>query len=157
MQAADQKLASLEVTVDDKVATKTLGIRTLYVIVYDTESKMPMPYGAMKVELKADAKGSIYKGELTTANVVSMNPGAPLPKTLRLKARLDKDGAAGKDQPGDAVGNIARPRRSLLIARSNLNATAVMTSAEPQNAARQRPQSRIQKLPDPLSYADRKC
>jgi hypothetical protein len=107
MQAADQKLASLEVTVDDKVATKTLGIRTLYVIVYDTESKMPMPYGAMKVELKADAKGSIYKGELTTANVVSMNPGAPLPKTLRLKARLDKDGAAGKDQPGDAVGNIA--------------------------------------------------
>ncbi len=104
LKAADQKFATLEVTVEDKVAKAATGVRTLYVIVYDSESKMPMPYGAMKVDLKADAKGSIFKGDLTTANVQRMNPQAPFPKTIRLKARLDKDGNAGMDQPGDVVG-----------------------------------------------------
>ncbi len=104
LKAADQKFATLEVTVEDKVAKAAAGVRTLYVIVYDSESKMPMPYGAMKVDLKADAKGSIFKGDLTTANVQRMNPQAPFPKTIRLKARLDKDGNAGMDQPGDVVG-----------------------------------------------------
>ncbi len=106
LKAADQKFATLEVTVEDKVAKAAAGVRTLYVIVYDNESKMPMPYGAMKVDLKADAKGSIFKGDLTTANVQRMNPQAPFPKTIRLKARLDKDGNAGMDQPGDAVGKV---------------------------------------------------
>lgn len=104
VKAADQKFATVEVTVEDKVAKTAAGVRTLYVIVYDSESKMPMPYGAMKVDLKADAKGSIFKGDLTTANVQRMNPQAPFPKTIRLKARLDKDGNAGMDQPGDVVG-----------------------------------------------------
>ncbi len=104
LKAADQKFATLEVTVEDKVAKAAAGVRTLYVIVYDNESKMPMPYGAMKVDLKADAKGSIFKGDLTTANVQRMNPQAPFPKTIRLKARLDKDGNAGMDQPGDVIG-----------------------------------------------------
>ncbi len=104
VKAADQKFATLEVTVEDKVAKAATGVRTLYVIVYENESKMPMPYGAMKVDLKADAKGSIFKGDLTTANVQRMNPQAPFPKTIRLKARLDKDGNAGMDQPGDVVG-----------------------------------------------------
>jgi hypothetical protein len=106
VKAADQKLASVEITVDDKVASAATGVRTLYVIVYDSESQRPMPFGAMKVELKADAKGSIYKGDLTTANVQRMNPHAPIPKTIRLKARLDKDGNAGMDQPGDVVGKL---------------------------------------------------
>jgi hypothetical protein len=106
VKAADQKLASVEITVDDKVAKNAAGVRTLYVIVYDNESKMPMPYGAMKIELKADAKGSIYKGDLTTANVQRMSAQAALPKSIRLKARLDKDGSAGMDQPGDVVGKL---------------------------------------------------
>lgn len=106
VKAADQKFATLEVTVEDKVAKAATGVRTLYVIVYDNESKMPMPYGAMKVDLKADAKGSIFKGDLTTANVQRMNPQAPFPKSIRLKARLDKDGNAGMDQPGDVVGKV---------------------------------------------------
>jgi hypothetical protein len=102
-----QKLASVEVTVDKAVEDKTAGIRTLYVIVYNNDSPMKMPYGAMKVDLKADAKGSIYKGEITMANLQRMNPNAPTPtKSIRLKARLDKDGSAGMDQPGDLTGNL---------------------------------------------------
>ena len=103
---AAEKLATIEVSVDDaKVGAKAAGIRTLYIIVYDADSPMPMPYGALKVDLKADAKGSIYKGELTTANIQVMGQ-RPAPKNVRLKARLDKDGSAGKDQAGDFVGTV---------------------------------------------------
>lgn len=96
-KAADQKIASVEVNVE-AAAEKTAGIRTLFIIVYAQDGKMP--YGAMKVDLKADAKGTVYKGDLTTANVQTMG-GGPVPQSLRLKARLDKDGSAGPDQPGD--------------------------------------------------------
>ncbi|HET9237464.1 MAG TPA: hypothetical protein VFO10_09455 [Oligoflexus sp.] len=111
LQAAVKKLATVEVTIEGKQLTAAAGIRTLYVIVFDAKS--PRPYGAMKVDLKADASGTLYKGDLTVdpeatstkndGNVMVM--GAPtLPTTIRLKARLDKDGSAGKDQPGDIVG-----------------------------------------------------
>jgi hypothetical protein len=118
VQAAVKKLASVEVTIEGKEPIDAAkGIRTLYVIVYDAKSPMPRPYGAMKVDLKADASGTLYKGDLTfdpkatstknEGNVQVM--GAPTPPTeLRLKARLDKDGSAGGDQPGDIVGKAEK-------------------------------------------------
>lgn len=106
-QAADAtKIASLEVSIDDaKLVEKDAGIRTLFVILYDAESKepKPRPYGAMKVDLSADAKGTFYKGDLTSSNVMAMGGGS-LPKVLKVKVRLDKDGSAGPDQGGDLVG-----------------------------------------------------
>jgi len=116
VQGAAKKLATVEVTVEGDSAKKAAaGIRTLYVIVYDSASPMPRPYGAMKVDLKADASGTIYKGDLTIdpeatpkkneGNVIVMGAGA-LPTNLRLKARLDKDGSAGMDQPGDVIGKV---------------------------------------------------
>ena len=35
-----------------------------------------------------------------------MNPDAPMPKFLRIKARFDLDGTAGPDQPGDLTGGL---------------------------------------------------
>ncbi len=103
---ADEKIASLEVSIDDAgLLKKNAGIRTLYVIIYDAESAMPMPYGALQVKLDKDAKGSFYKGDLTTSNVMMMS-GGPVPKSVRIKARLDKDGSAGKDDAGDLVGIV---------------------------------------------------
>lgn len=102
---AAEKIASVEVSLDDaNLVKKNAGIRTLYIILYDADNPMPRPYGAMKVDLKSDASGSIFKGDLTTENVQAMG-GGPVPKNLRIKARLDKDGAAGKDQAGDLVGS----------------------------------------------------
>lgn len=109
MQAADQKLVSVEVTLasTDPVPKAAPGIRTLYIILHDVKSQTPRPYGAVRVELKADAKGLFYKGDVTTADVATMG-GAPgnIPAEFRLKARLDKDGSGGPDQPGDIVGSI---------------------------------------------------
>ncbi len=106
-QAADAtKIASLEVSIDDaKLVEKDAGIRTLFVILYDAESKepKPRPYGAMKVDLTADAKGTFYKGDITSKDVMVMFEG-PLPKVLKVKVRLDVDGSAGPDQAGDLVG-----------------------------------------------------
>ncbi|HYX39584.1 MAG TPA: hypothetical protein VE954_41325 [Oligoflexus sp.] len=107
VQAAGQKLASVEVTVEgDSALAAAAGIRTLYISVFDSESKMPRPYGSIQVKLQADAKGSIYKGDLTLDNIQVMGDKASVPKKLRLKARLDKNGAGGMDQPGDVVGSV---------------------------------------------------
>lgn len=102
------KIATLEVSLDDAALVKKgAGIRTLYVIVYDADSPRPMPWGAIKVDLKEDAKGAFYKGDLTTDNVQSMGGGA-VPKNIRLKARLDKDGSAGMDSAGDLTGQVEK-------------------------------------------------
>ena len=99
-----KKFAEIEVSLDDAaLLKKKTGIRTLYVTLYDAASSMPMPYGAVKVNLDKDANGTFYKAELTSENVTVMS-GGDVPKTLRIKARLDKDGSAGRDEAGDLVG-----------------------------------------------------
>ncbi|MFY7929118.1 MAG: hypothetical protein ACOVS5_09620 [Oligoflexus sp.] len=109
MQAADQKLVSVEVTLAnaEAVTKAATGMRTLFVILHDSASQMPRPYGAVKVDLKADPKGTVYKGDVTTADVKTMG-GAPgnIPAEFRLKVRLDKDGSGGPDQAGDIVGIV---------------------------------------------------
>jgi len=97
--------------------TKAKGIRTLFLIVSDPKSPRPMPYGAKKIELEKDASGKFYKFEITTANLMTMGQHAAVPKQIRLKARLDKDGSAGMDQPGDIVGISS----SLELGSSDIN------------------------------------
>jgi hypothetical protein len=105
LASAAKTFAEVEVKVASaELEKKGAGIRTLYLTIYDEASQAPMPYGAMKVELKADAKGTVYKGVLDTANVMIMGHGSE-PKKLRIKAKLDKDGSAGPDAVGDLVGN----------------------------------------------------
>lgn len=97
-------LANVEVKLASQLNTKSSGIRTLYITLYDAASSRPMPYGAMKVVLEKDASGTVYKGKLDASNVMMMGGGEPSPTTLRIKARLDKDGSAGPDEAGDLVG-----------------------------------------------------
>lgn len=102
--AAGKVFADVEVKLDDaKLNGKAHGIRTLYLTIYDASSPAPRPYGALKVDLTADAKGTFYKGKLNADNVMVMG-GGEAPKSLRIKARLDKDGSAGPDSAGDLVG-----------------------------------------------------
>jgi len=102
--AGTKKFADIEISLDDSaLLKKNTGIRTLYVTIYDASSSMPIPYGAVKVDLDKDAKGTFYKAELNSENVTVMS-GGEIPKKLRIKARLDKDGSAGRDEAGDLVG-----------------------------------------------------
>ena len=102
--APTTKIAEVEIAITDAaLQKKDVGIRTLFLVIYDADSAAPMPFGAMKVTLDKDAKGMFYKGSLTSENVMAMSGGAP-PKNLRIKARLDKDGSAGRDEAGDLIG-----------------------------------------------------
>jgi hypothetical protein len=111
--AGTEPLANVEIKLLDKLAAKSAGIRTLYVTLYDAESSKPMPYGAMKVVLEKDAAGTVYKGKLDGSNVMMMmgGGGGAEPATLRIKARLDKDGSAGPDAAGDLVGIAEKVKR----------------------------------------------
>lgn len=88
-----------------ELVTDAQGISTLFIILHDAESGMPMPFGAMKERLSSDLTAS-YAFKITKEQLMMMNPNAPVPGTFRLKARLDKDGVAGADQPGDLVGSV---------------------------------------------------
>lgn len=116
--ASPTKYASIQVSVKKDDEGKATGIRTLYVTVFEsTEPTIaggktarpqgrPMPLGAVKIDLKKDAKGEFYTGEINSENLQRMNPNAPVPGFLKIKARLDKDGQAGPDQPGDLTGVV---------------------------------------------------
>lgn len=78
----------------------------LYLIVRDEASSMPMPWGAMVTSMPSPSGDHLYEFTLTKENLRTMGDGAP-PKTLRLKARVDLDGAGGADMPGDLTGEIS--------------------------------------------------
>src|SRR5690242_19219600 len=81
------------------------GVGTMFVILFDEGSAMPMPFGAMKEHLPSGLSKPI-PFLVTKESLQRMNPDAPLPKSLRVKVRFDKDGVAGPDQPGDLVGSL---------------------------------------------------
>lgn len=81
------------------------GIGTLFIILHDAESSMPMPFGAVKERLSKDFQGN-FAFTITKEQMMMMNPNAVVPHAFRVKARLDKDGVAGADQPGDLVGSL---------------------------------------------------
>ena len=83
------------------------GARTLFLIVRDAESPMPMPWGAMSVTLNKDVTEDVYEFTLTRDNLRVMNTAAQPPKNLILKARLDMDGMGGADMPGDLTGSVS--------------------------------------------------
>ena len=86
-----------------------VGHSHLFIVLFDQESKMPMPYAAVRYRLQpeSDFTGDFFSFFLTEQNTQIMNPGLPKPKKLRVKARLDRDGTAGPDQLGDLTGEIS--------------------------------------------------
>ena len=99
------------VLLDPALVEKADGIRTLYLILYDADSTVPMPYGAVRERLSESMReGSGYNFLITKEKIQTMRPDAQHfpPKNLRVKARLDKDGRAGRDQPGDLTGMVGQ-------------------------------------------------
>ncbi len=93
-----------KVILNDGLEEQAKGIRTLFIVA--TGPDRPMPIGAFRKSLPNDVKGEVYEFVLTKDNVQSMMGEAPWPEGFKLKARLDRDGSAGADQPGDLVGEV---------------------------------------------------
>jgi hypothetical protein len=66
-----------------------------------------MPYGAQKIPLSQNPEAVVARFILTKDNLQLMNPNAPVPSILKLKARLDLDGTGGKDKKGDLTGMLS--------------------------------------------------
>ena len=82
------------------------GMRTVYIVVKDPSSPMPMPYGAMATTISSDPKGTVMTFKLTKDNLRVMNAAAEHPAKITVKARLDMDGMGGPDTPGDISGVV---------------------------------------------------
>lgn len=94
-----------EIILPEALRADAMGIQTLFIIVYDEASPMPMPFGAQKESVPVDLSKPIpYL--VTKEALRTMNPDAPAPQMMRVKVRLDKDGVAGPDQPGDLTGEV---------------------------------------------------
>lgn len=92
----------------DGLQTQAKGIRTVFIVIYDEESPAPMPYAAIREVLSEDASGEFLNFILTKDNMQIMNQQShKTPSKLRIKARLDRSGTAGLDQPGDIVGELS--------------------------------------------------
>lgn len=92
------------VVLSDELKSAATGIETLFLIVSPTD--MPMPYGAFRKKLGDIAPGVVYEFALTYDNLQRMRMDLPWPEPFKIKARLDRDGVAGPDQPGDLVGEV---------------------------------------------------
>lgn len=81
---------------------------TVFFIIFDENSPMPMPYGAVKERVADLFQNGDEKVELfiTYEKLRVMNPNRPRPESMRVKVRFDRDGVAGADQPGDIVGEL---------------------------------------------------
>lgn len=104
--------ASGSVRLPSELAADAAGIETMYVVVYNPDSPMPMPYGAMRLRLPEPVMASgtqFFDFFITKERLQVMNENdqmRPPPARLRLKVRLDRDGVAGPDRPGDLTGNL---------------------------------------------------
>ena len=105
---ADQPIifAKGDIDISPELIEKMAGIETLFIIVHDADSQMPMPYGAFRDTITLSDKSQITDFILTPERLQIMRPDMPAPKNFRLKVRLDRDGQGGPDQPGDLVGQI---------------------------------------------------
>ncbi len=93
-----------EIILDESLLESAARASTLYIIISGTDR--PMPFGAFRKTITLAPGKDVYKFVLTKDNIQAMQDISTWPNEIKLKARLDLDGAAGPDQPGDLVGEL---------------------------------------------------
>lgn len=125
-------IAEGKITLKPELDAQAQGMRTVYIIVRDPASPMPMPYGAMATTIDADPSGTVMTFKLTRDNLRIMSASGAHPASITIKARLDMDGMGGADQAGDITGvveNIPWGSRGISINLDQL----VTASTDPQS------------------------
>lgn len=97
-------IARANLKISEDIKAMATHHNTLFVTVFEGDN--PMPYGAMKEPISVDADGSLRQVVLTEEKINVMDSSRPRPGKMRIKVRLDADGSAGPDQPGDITGQI---------------------------------------------------
>lgn len=98
-------VASGKLVLPPELSAKAKGIRTVFLTIQDPKATTPMPCAAKKFTLDKDAQGEFLSFTLDETSLMMM-ACSQLPETMNLKAKLDKDGSAGRDAAGDIVGTL---------------------------------------------------
>lgn len=93
-----------KIVLDESLVADAKNASTLYIIISGNDR--PMPYGAFRKSISAPVGTEVYEFALTKDNIQAMMDMTTWPAEVKLKARLDMDGVAGPDQPGDLVGEM---------------------------------------------------
>ena len=97
-----------EVLVPLEMKDKLKNFKTLYIVMFYEDAPAPMPYGAMKLRLDGQIEAGVgFPFFITKERLTLMRPDTMPPKKFRIKARFDRDGVAGPDQPGDLTGELS--------------------------------------------------
>ena len=105
MGTTSHAFARGKIVLKDGLEGKASAARTLFITVFDQDIPRP-PFGAMRTTLKEPPQKNVYDFIITKDRLEIMRPGAPWPTKVRIKARLDQDGRAGPDMPGDLWGEV---------------------------------------------------
>ncbi len=97
---------SIVVKVVPSLSTEVKSMATHHSVIYVTlfDETTPMPYAAMREVISVGSEGKLRDILVTEEKIQVMNPSRPRPSSMRVKVRLDADGSAGPDQPGDITG-----------------------------------------------------
>jgi hypothetical protein len=94
------------ISLAEELISKADGVDTLFITLFDANSPRPMPYAAMRERISGPIQGQFFNFMITPERIQVMNPSAQVPKSFRIKARLDRDGQGGMDQSGDLTGEL---------------------------------------------------
>lgn len=100
-------IASGELYIDESLVEYAEPNRTLFIVLYDADPSARMPLGVMQEPIRVSGAGLIRKFSLTPEKLQRMMSNAPIPAKFRIKARLDRDGRGGVDQPGDVTAEVS--------------------------------------------------
>lgn len=95
-----------ELRIDDSISDYAIPNRTLFLVIYSQDPSKPMPLAIMKEPIRVSEGGFIRKFSISPDKLQRMMSHDPIPKTFRIKARLDRDGQGGPDAPGDVITNV---------------------------------------------------
>jgi hypothetical protein len=104
MGETNYAFAKGKIILDESLIEPASKASTLYIIISGTDR--PMPFGAFRKSMTSAPGKDVYDFILTKDNIQAMQDIGTWPNEIKLKARLDLDGAAGPDQPGDLVGEL---------------------------------------------------
>ena len=96
-----------ELHIKEGLQIDALNNRTLFIVLYSEDPNKPMPLGVMREAVTVSQAGKIRRYSVTPSKVQAMMSKDPIPQVFRIKARLDRDGAGGRDQPGDIIGEVS--------------------------------------------------
>ena len=106
------------VSIAPELEEEARHLRNLFIVIYDLENPVAMPYGALRTQLSEPPVGSFHRFVLTPENLsVMAGKQVGTLRTLKIKARLTSAEFIGGQGAGDLVGEVS----GVTVSSDNVN------------------------------------